>query len=290
MPEATNAIINIVIIDKIEIMKQLLHILFLFVSTSITAQSTLPYFTSFDNAQDTAGWQEFRKGDLSLYHWNFASFGAFSAPYSLMHNYPVGGSQPTRDWYVSPAFDFSNGGKIDSIYYAFSGFGVPNSDDTIAIYLLSGSPDPAIATTHTLIKEYRGADYINDNTWRLDTGLVIPPSAGLGYIAFKYVTTNNWLDVKFDNLRLSGNFGAGIIGERNQDFKIYPNPASEFLTVENQGNRVVNIELFDITGRLIKKYKIAERGEVDLGHIKKGMALLRISVDEEVYFRKIMVQ
>src|SRR5688572_18629963 len=90
------------------------------------AQTTLPYYSGFDNAAEQSGWVTFRKGSTANGAWSVASFGAYSAPNSLSHNYPVGGSTPTDDWRVSPGFNFSNGGMIDSIRHNFSGFGMVN--------------------------------------------------------------------------------------------------------------------------------------------------------------------
>ena len=81
------------------------------------AQTPLPYYTGFDNAAQKAGWLDFRKGFLSPSDWTYNSFSAFSAPNSLHHDYPVGSANTdtTLDWFVSPAFNFSSGGMIDSI-------------------------------------------------------------------------------------------------------------------------------------------------------------------------------
>ena len=127
----------------------LLGLLCVLFSSEAMAQTPLPYYTGFDNASEKAGWTEYRKGDNGLYQWKFININPVSAPGVLLHNYPVGGSVPTDDWFVSPPFNFSNGGKLDSIYFSFTGFGVPALIDTVAIYLLQGNADPALATTST---------------------------------------------------------------------------------------------------------------------------------------------
>jgi hypothetical protein len=168
------------------------------------AQSALPYYSGFDNSQQLAFWTQVRLGASGTYSWNVFAANFYSSPSSLQHNYPVGGSV-TNDWYVSPFFDLSNGGRIDSLRYMFSGFGMPNAGDTVALYLLSGSGNPSTATLVTMLKDFRGTDYQNDNVWRKLTNITIPPAAGPARIAFKYQTFQNWLDVRFDNLALSCN-------------------------------------------------------------------------------------
>jgi len=73
-------------------------------------------------------------------------------------------SAVTDDWFVSPPFNFSNGGKLDSISFWFGGFGIPALSDTVAIYLVQGSSDPALATSTTTLLDFRAGNYQNDNT------------------------------------------------------------------------------------------------------------------------------
>jgi hypothetical protein len=173
---------------------------YLFIASMAThCQTTLPYFCGFEPAD--MGWIQVRKAVSGTYSWVVTNYNQFSGQGTLIHLYPVGGS-PTDDWYISPPFDLSSGGAIDSLRYAFSGYGMPYPNDTVAVYLLSGSTDPYIAQK-TLLFDFRGAEYNYDNTWRKKTNLAIPPSPGISRIGFKYVTVQNWLDVFFDNLAIS---------------------------------------------------------------------------------------
>jgi hypothetical protein len=179
-----------------------LLILFALTNNSFNAQVPLPYFTGFDALG--GGWAQMRKGaTTSTYSWVVSSLNAYSGGGCLQHYYPVGGS-PLQDWYISPPFDFSAGGRIDSLRYMFAGFGMPNASDTVGIYILNGSADPNLAQRIS-IKDFRGTAYANDNVWRVLTNVPIPALPGLSRIAFKYETFQNWLDVHFDNLALSCN-------------------------------------------------------------------------------------
>src|SRR4051812_45013574 len=84
--------------------------------------TTTNYYTAFDNAAQRNGWAQYRSGDPSAYEFGYVP-SAYSTPTCVYHDYPVGGSQVTIDWFVSPVFDFSAGGKIDSIRVQFGGFG-----------------------------------------------------------------------------------------------------------------------------------------------------------------------
>ncbi|MCX6258165.1 MAG: T9SS type A sorting domain-containing protein [Bacteroidia bacterium] len=250
------------------------------ISTSTFSQTQLPYFTGFDNAGQQTGWQQFRKGDTSNPGWAYSSFNSYSAPNMLAHYYPVEGSLPTNDWYVSPAFSFSSGGKIDSIRHNFSGFGIPVAGDSLAIYLLTGSPDPNLATTKTMLHDFT-VNYLNDNIWHLDTGIIIPATTGQSYIAFKYRTVINWLDVLFDNLRVSGNASSGIapVDKSENNILIYPNPANDYIIISKNITSNIIITITSSDGKVLRTFLSSEMEiirQIDVSDLQNGIYFLQI--------------
>ncbi|WP_118972360.1 T9SS-dependent choice-of-anchor J family protein [Taibaiella koreensis] len=233
------------------------------------AQIALPYFSGFDNDAQKNGWQQFRKGVASSYQWNYTATAAFSAPNCLAHNYPVGGTDTTNDWFVSPPFNLSTGGKLDSLRYAFSGFGVPGAGDTIAVYLLKGSPDPAVAAARTLLYDFRGEHYSSDNVWRNLTSISLPPTSSVCYIAVQYRTVANWLDTRFDNVRISGNTPISIpsTGKQAPFASLYPNPVGDKLMIKTDA-AFTQMAFYDIRGRQIAT--IPFRKETDLSSFAPG--------------------
>lgn len=218
------------------------------------AQTPMPYFTGFDTPAQTNGWEMIRKGLATpLQVWYYESISAYTAPKSLGHSYPVGGVEETNDWMVSPPFSFPDGGTIDSLRFSFSGFGTPHEGDTVAIYLLTGSPDPALATGMVMLYDFRDEQYIKDNQWHKVAPISIPPTAGTSYIAFRYNTIINWLDVKFDNLAISSlSEPPSSITNKEQAYNVllYPNPSRGKVDIQSpvpfQTYRVV-----DMTGRTL---------------------------------------
>lgn len=240
--------------------------------TVSTAQVAMPYATGFDTDAQKSGWQQFRKGAQSeFYEWEYNAAGAYTAPGCLVHNYPVGGSSYTDDWFVSPAFSLPQGGKIDSLYTSFAGFGLPSTADTLAVYLLSGSADPALATAKTLLYDYRDTRYSNDNTWRNSAGTAIniPNTPGLCYIGIRYKTVANWLDVKFDNISIRSNSTTGI-SERSRTgiaLNIAPNPASNSLSIHSNVP-FTHVTFYDLSGKIV--LQAANRSQVDVSSLPGG--------------------
>lgn len=250
-------------------MKKILHALApcLLVFSAATAQVSLPYTTGFDNAGQQNGWQQFRKGvDSQFQEWDFDNAQAVSDPSALTHYYPVGGADPMDDWFVSPAFDISGGGMLDSLRYYFSGFGVPQAGDTVFIYLLNGNADPDLATSVDILYEFSGLAYINDNTWRLLEPIALPAQSGNSYIAFRYRTVNNWLDVRFDNVGISGDGTVGLEELDKDAVTLFPNPVTDgrvqFQTEANLAGK--ELEVFNTTGQLVYSATLSGNEAIDL--------------------------
>ncbi len=220
--------------------------------TEVGAQVSFPYYTGFDNATEKADWTLYRTGFGGNYIWQYASDMSYSAPECLMHLYPVNGNMVTDDWFVSPLFDFSSGGNIDSVRHYFSGFSTPFPDDTVGIYLLVGSPDPQLAMARILLKDFRGADYVNDGIWNLTQNISIPSTSGDCYIAFRYRTIVSWLDVRFDNLMVNGTnpppTGIEEAQAESGKIRLFPNPAQELLNISS-AVPYSTITVRDITGK-----------------------------------------
>lgn len=249
------------------------------------------YSTGFDDTAQQAGWTEFRKGDANpFYYWEISTFSSLSAPNCLSHGYPVGGTIATDDWFVSPEFDFTDGATIDSVWHSFAGFGLPMAGDTLAIYVLNGSNDPGLALSKTMLFDYRDTNYVADNTWTLDTNIVIPPQTGLSYIAFRYYTVVNWLDVKFDDMSISINGFIGIsdLASNTLNISLFPNPANEVVSLQVSDEiNIQQISLFNTTGQEVKQFEKSNRS-IDLQGIMSGLYILKITTNKGIVTKKLI--
>lgn len=171
------------------------------------AQTPTPYYSGFDTPPQQANWVSHRKGFIIPSDWTFGNLPiAHTPPNCVSHDYPVGGAPAlVEDWWVSPAFDFSAGGAIDSMQIiVFAMGGSAAVDDHFGVYLLAGSPDPALATTVTLLSDYTGMASTMV-TWTKISNLPIPSTPGLSYVAFKYTSTGNWFVPYLDDVNINAN-------------------------------------------------------------------------------------
>jgi hypothetical protein len=251
-------------------MKLLLPVIFgsFFAINTAKAQLVQVISTGFDGSGQQSGWTLFRKGVNSQFQeWDYESQQAFSAPTCLTHYYQVGGSNVMDDWFVSPAFTIPAGGQLDSLRYYFSGFGLPQTADTVCVYLLNGNPDPDLAASLEILMDFRGTAYQNDNTWRLLSPITLPAQTGNSYIAFRHRTVNNWLDVRFDNLAVSKISTAGIEAASATNAVFSPNPSNGkplqiSYDVAVYGEPI--LEIFSTTGQLVSSQKVSNLQLIDL--------------------------
>ncbi|MFK7923658.1 MAG: T9SS type A sorting domain-containing protein [Bacteroidia bacterium] len=259
--------------------------LFFLALSFLQAQTTLPYYTGFNDSSEQAAWTHYRVGQTTnpSYTWEF-SLG------ELVHYYPVGGSEITDDWMVSPPFDFANGGTIDSLSYRFAGFGLPFGIDTIALYVLTDHPHPDTATSQTIIRLYTDSTYVNDNVMKKDTSIQIPAHAGTSYLAFRYKTTINWLDAFIDDIYIDGSSVSVEEDWLRQNVKIYPNPASDFVKIVLDPRVKLNaLSITSLTGKSID-LEVNPNNVIDLSKMSPGTYFVRLDTNEGVYFKRLLIQ
>lgn len=229
-------------------------------------QTPLPYTTGFDNASQQQGWQFFREGFEGPYEWGFSSGNAHSAPTCLWHDYNVGGggSEPLVDWAVSPALDLSDGATLDLWVNVYSIMGTATENDRVAVYLLVGSADPAVATL-TELDDFTDR-VTNTTTWEALPTIDIPATAGTCHLGFQYRSTTNWFTPGVDDVSVTSN-GTGIRQVLTEaDIRLYPNPVADVLTIEVRDARyageTLQLKVVDARGALVLQRPFAAQATV----------------------------
>jgi hypothetical protein len=278
--------------------KTLLFLVIFFTGFVSSGQTTLPYYTGFDNTAQKNGWQSFRLGYLGASNWVIASFNPYSTPSCIYHDYPVGSSSndSTIDWFVSPVFDFSNGGKIDSLKVKiYSITGSATQADELSLYLLTVSNNPSLSKSLTLLAELKGM-VSGQNLWR-DTGnFIIPPTTGACYIGIKYRATNNWFVVSIDNIYISGKT-SGLNDEiiSNKKMTIYPNPACTKINITIPFKQPYNTEtiITNNLGRVVLRKQIENESDfsgIDISHLTPGNYFITVySNSSDILHQKLII-
>lgn len=284
------------------ISRKILSILIIgFTVTSMSAQVTLPYFSGFDNAAQQTDWTKYKKAATTFSDWEYGTVNAYSPANCIGHDYsPSTGITLTDDWFVSPGFSINGGGMLDSIRYKFSGLSSPLTEDTIAVYLLNGSQDPDLATSTQLLFDFRGAEYVSDNTYKLKTNLSLPAMGGLSYIAIRYRNSNcsnYWLTVHFDNVAISGTGSTGLnalnaLNPNESNLEVFPNPSDGQVKITSE-TELDNIEIINSIGEVIyAKYDCTGQTtlNVDLSRFKSGVYLVKNYNNVTSQFKKLILK
>jgi len=250
------------------------------------AQTALPYYTGFDNASQQAGWQAYKKGATGYFPWAVGAVG-YSAPNMLSHDYPVGnpGTDTVVDWYVSPPFHFYGGGHLDSMkvkVYSIVGNATPQ--DEFGIYLLTGSPDPALADSIIHLADLTQM-VSSSGTWEDTGGFVIPPYNGSSYIAFKYHATNNWFVPNIDNVNITGDTVNSVPQNRyaKDDYSVFPNPSAQTITIHMTDAVKHTVMIRDVYGKVVRSFDVkAINTSLDISSLATGRYFINIITDDKL--------
>jgi hypothetical protein len=90
-------------------------------------------------------------------------------------------------------------------------------------------------------------------------------------------------------------------GEEEHDFEldeiaVYPNPASDFLTIRISENNSIpsQLNLTDLSGRSVLKEQLVFNGNkeirLDISGIKKGIYILNLKTGKETKSQKLVIQ
>ena len=83
------------------------------------------------------------------------------------------------------------------------------------------------------------------------------------------------------------NINIGITETNLYTPKIYPNPATDFLQIENISDKT-NIEIFSIDGKLQKSHTVAENGIVKINELAEGIYIIKLQTEKGLIYRKII--
>ena len=77
---------------------------------------------------------------------------------------------------------------------------------------------------------------------------------------------------------------------KKNDFKIYPNPVDDFLTLENPNLKITEILVVDMQGKILLQQPISSsQKKLDLKNLSKGVYIIQLKSNNKIFhFEKII--
>ncbi len=116
-----------------------------------------------------------------------------------------------------------------------------------------------------------------------------------GYLHGRIATNGNYCDsLSRHSEKYALSSDANPVKSINAAIRVFPNPASEFVTVQLAGlseNTSAVCELFGLQGQSILKQKLTGNGshKIDLNHVSPGVYFLRIQSSDQIQTTKLVI-
>jgi hypothetical protein len=73
-------------------------------------------------------------------------------------------------------------------------------------------------------------------------------------------------------------------------FKVYPNPARDYIQIESKDEQISSLEMFTVLGGKLSSNTKLKNNRMDISHLSSGMYLLKINVGQKSTIKRIIVQ
>jgi hypothetical protein len=185
-----------------------------------------------------------------------------------------GQSNVNEDWLISPELNMDNFNNEEFSFYTADAYDGPRLEVFVSNDYSGGDPNTA---TWTPIEFETSTGYFE---W-ISSGLIdLTEIVGTSvHIAFKYTSTSSESSTwELDNVLMTGTEVIGI-DEKDQfeiEINVYPNPATENITLRSSSDEEISIRMFASNGELLRQ-GITFRDEIriDISQLPKGIYILQ---------------
>lgn len=96
----------------------------------------------------------------------------------------------------------------------------------------------------------------------------------------------------FANINLKTLVILAVLSEENNLFKVFPNPTNEKLTISFIEPMTGNVSFIDLTGKLVFEQNLLKQKsvEINVSALKKGIYLVLVKTNQELYSQKVIIE
>jgi len=74
------------------------------------------------------------------------------------------------------------------------------------------------------------------------------------------------------------------------NFKVYPNPASDFVTIETNNVEISAVKIYDILGKNVLKQNELTNNRLDVSNLRNGIYFLKIESNGNSITKKLIIK
>jgi PKD repeat protein len=128
------------------------------------------------------------------------------------------------------------------------------------------------------------------NQWRTEVDNITPNLLG-GNLTFKFeVTSKDGQTLYIDNFRVYTILGTKEDLSLSSNINVFPNPSNGSFTVSLPEGKAHNLEITDLTGKVILKQNATGDAQLKLDNQAKGIYLLKVTSEGATSVRKLIVE
>lgn len=129
----------------------------------------------------------------------------------------------------------------------------------------------------------------NNNTWPFDTEQYLLLNVAMGGYAGEIASNFTNSSMVIDYVRVYQNVNTASINEDfNSNFSIYPNPASDLISIHT--NKLIDkVELYSVIGQLVLAEENTTK-RIYTQKVKPGLYLMKIYSDDKITTKKILIK
>lgn len=172
--------------------------------------------------------------------------------------------------------------NLNSLYTIADNYFANNSNLPVNLFLVTGQSDP--------LEGYHSTNFVNylESEYNFTANFILNPN--MPHDIIEFLDTYGDTIFSFQENSLCNNTTASENEVKQQSFEVYPTLVKEKLFFKYKNDTPVKISIYDVNGAAIRSNITLINKSIVVRDFKKGIYLIIIEADENVYVKKFIKQ